>query len=131
MVNIRPGSLLCPQFRSKLYDIRADECYPIMPSILCQGPADPIRGLEPCQDSDPDSDSETPHLQHDMPACTPPHLPPPDILTTPPVVIPDPPIDTPPPAAEAPLMLDNCLDLGRPQRTSHRPAWMRSGDYKL
>ncbi len=79
------------QFRSKCYDLRIQDCYPVMPTTIAPPAPGPIRGLEyhdKPNDRDRDPDPEL---------CAPM----PDERSTPPVKAPDPPgVDLPPPLPE-------------------------------
>ena len=45
------------QFRSKTYDIKMAECFPVVPTALSRFHHGPIRGLQPAPQSDSDSES--------------------------------------------------------------------------
>ena len=128
------------QFRSKLYEVKATDCYCIPQTVLAQSPQGPIRGTLDLADSDSESlpgPSESPH----MPLYpTAPNLPDqpliPEAIASPPQERADDPPDTitdPEPCAPSDTMTDsnvqampnpNTTPMRRSTRLRHTPKWM-------
>lgn len=124
------------QFRSKTYDVRLSDCFPITSTTLARSHPGPIRGMDPHQDCDSDSD-QPPCVTTPNPV---PVLPP--ILHTPPMVInpPDmlilPPDDSelsPPPPAHSPQQTSDTPSPRRSNRSNkgHPPIWLNNKCWDL
>ena len=122
------------QFRSKVYDVKIGDCYPVISNALAQSPPGPIRGLDlhdiPESDSDSDTDSN-----HGLPPDYQPSvlLPASPVMELQPALPPD--IVMPPVRDSlAPATVDICSrtdPLSRPLHTHKAPSWQQSGDWMM
>ena len=125
------------QFRSKVYDVKVTDCYPVMSNALARSPPGPIRGFDHCDTSEPDSDSDTELDQavlpghHNTPLPSAPHA----CEARPPL-----PVDiVTPPACETatnggtpsqpPTHETLYSPSSRPSRTRKVPSWQTSGSW--
>ena len=120
------------QFRSKTYDVKIADCYPVLSNSLAQFTPGPIRGLDPPDTSESDTDSEAdPHgipLAYPAPGLPPP---PPAMVNQPPL---PPDIVTPPTDDHTtPEVIDTNQNTppSRPTRTHKAPSWQQSGDWVM
>ncbi len=144
------------QFRSKTYDVRLCDCYPISSTVLEQWPPGPVRGMD-YGGNDQYMDSERVIVHHDIscdpppldcsvtPQCISPPTPPAAIITPPSVQSPgrdehrhmEIPIDPDTPTMSGPHSLipsfssDGSPPLRRSCRTRKAPSWQTSDTWEL